>query len=89
MLTFKAPSGWEIPQDAQPGKPFSAVGTFTVDEDGNVTLTEIDGSAIEAPEMEMEMEVEEEGEESEAPEAGMTDIESAMKRAEEMGLFAK
>ena len=86
MLTFKAPSGWEIPQDAQPGKPFSAVGTFTVDEDGNVTLTEIDGSAIEAPEMEMEMEVEEEGE---APEAGMTDIESAMKRAEEMGLFAK
>lgn len=86
MLTFKAPQGWEIPQDAQPGKPFSAVGTFTVDDYGNVTLTEIDGSAIEAPEMEMEMEVEEEGE---APEAGMTDIESAMKRAEEMGLFAK
>lgn len=86
MLTFKAPKGWEIPQDAQPGKPFSAVGTFTVDDDGNITLTEIDGSAIEAPEMEMEMEVEEEGE---TPEAGMTDIESAMKRAEEMGLFAK
>ena len=86
MLTFKAPKGWEIPQDAQPGKPFSAVGTFTVDDDGNVTLTEIDGSAIEAPEMEIEMEVEEEGE---TPEAGMTDIESAMKRAEEMGLFSK
>jgi hypothetical protein len=86
MLTFQSPKGWEIPQDAQPGKPFSAVGTFTIDDEGNITLVEIDGSPIEAPEMEMEMEVEEEGE---MPESGMTDIDAAMKRAEEMGLFTK
>lgn len=85
MLTFQSPEGWEIPQDAQPGKPFSAVGTFTIDENGAITLIEIDGSPIETPEVEMEVEVEGE----EMPEAGMTDIESAMKRAEEMGLFTK
>ena len=76
MLTFQSPKGWEIPQDAQPGKPFSAVGTFTIDDEGNITLIEIDGSPIEAPEVEME--VEEEGEESEP---GMTSIDAAMKRA--------
>lgn len=84
MLSFKSPSGWEIPQDAQPGKPFSAVGTFTMDEDGTITLTEIDGSPIEAPEMEEEetVEVEEEGE---TTEPGMTDIDAAMARAAKMG----
>ena len=83
MLSFKSPSGWEIPQDAQPGKPFSAVGTFTMDEDGTITLTEIDGSPIEAPEMEMEEEAVEVEEEETEP--GMTDIDAAMARAAKMG----
>ena len=92
MLSFKSPQGWEIPQDAQPGKPFSAVGTFMMDEDGTITLTEIDGSPIEAPEMEEEGE-EEEGEEEEVEveeeetEPGMTDIDAAMARAAKMGVM--
>ena len=85
MLSFKSPSGWEIPQDAQPGKPFSAVGTFTMDEDGTITLTEIDGSPIEAPEMEEEEETVEVEEEGEPTEPGMTDIDAAMARAAKMG----
>jgi hypothetical protein len=84
MLSFKSPSGWEVPQDAQPGKPFSAVGTFTMDEDGTITLTEIDGSPIEAPEMEEEEEETVEVEEEET-EPGMTDIDAAMARAAKMG----
>lgn len=87
MLSFKSPQGWEIPQDAQPGKPFSAVGTFMMDEDGTITLTEIDGSPIEAPEMEEEGEGEEVEVEEEETEPGMTDIDAAMARAAKMGVM--
>lgn len=87
MLSFKSPQGWEIPQDAQPGKPFSAVGTFMMDEDGTITLTEIDGSPIEAPEMEEEGEKEEVEVEEEETEPGMTDIDAAMARAAKMGVM--
>jgi hypothetical protein len=87
MLSFKSPQGWEIPQDAQPGKPFSAVGTFMMDEDGTITLTEIDGSPIEAPEMEEEGEEEEVEVEEEETEPGMTDIDAAMARAAKMGVM--
>lgn len=87
MLSFKSPQGWEIPQDAQPGKPFSAVGTFMMDEDGTITLTEIDGSPIEAPEMEKEGEEEEVEVEEEETEPGMTDIDAAMARAAKMGVM--
>ena len=87
MLSFKSPQGWEIPQDAQPGKPFSAVGTFMMDEDGTITLTEIDGSPIEAPEMEEEGEEEEVEIEEEETEPGMTDIDAAMARAAKVGVM--
>lgn len=87
MLSFKSPQGWEIPQDAQPGKPFSAVGTFMMDEDGTITLTEIDGSPIEAPEIEEEGEEEEVEVEEEETEPGMTDIDAAMARAAKMGVM--
>lgn len=53
-----------------------------MDEDGTITLTEIDGSPIEAPEMEEEETVEVE---EEATEPGMTDIDAAMARAAKMG----
>ena len=87
MLSFKSPQGWEIPQDAQPGKPFSAVGTFMMDEDGTITLTEIDGSPIEAPEMEEEGEEEEVEVEEEETAPGMTDIDADMARAAKMGVM--
>ena len=54
------PEGWEMPQDATPGQPFQAVGTFMMDEGGNITLMEIDGAPIEGyeePEMEDEAQI--------------------------------
>ena len=53
-----------------------------MDEDGTITLTEIDGSPIEAPEMEEEEETVEVEEEETEP--GMTDIDAAMARAAKM-----
>lgn len=87
MPRFTKPEGWEIPQDAKPGQPFQAVGTFMMDEGGGLTLMEIDGSPIpgyEDPEEEgeeMEMEV------SEEREPGMTGPEEMMMRAQKAGLL--
>lgn len=75
-----------MPTDSKPGEPFQAVGTFTMGEDGSLTMTEIDGTPIEGYEEESE---EVEVEEEEAPEAGETGIESMMKRAAKMGALGK
>lgn len=86
-LTFQSPEGWQMPEDATPGQPFQALGTFMADEDGNITLTEIDGTAISSPEMEDE---EEDGEveiEMKIPEKEESDEEAMMGRAKKMGVF--
>ena len=77
-----------MPEDATVGQPFQALGTFVADEDGNITITEIDGTAIPAPEME---DGEEEGSEIEIekkmPEKEESDEEAMMGRAKKMGVF--
>jgi len=75
-----------MPEDATPGQPFQAVGTFLADEDGNLTLTAIDGTEI--PVMEDE-EMEDEGVEIEVtmPEKEMSEEEDMMDRAKKMGVF--
>jgi hypothetical protein len=85
-LSFTSPEGWQMPEDATPGQPFQAVGTFLADEDGNLTLTAIDGTEI--PVMEDE-EMEDEGMEIEVtmPEKEMSEEEDMMDRAKKMGVF--
>jgi hypothetical protein len=85
-LSFTSPEGWQMPEDATPGQPFQAVGTFLADEDGNITLTAIDGTEI--PVMEDE-EMEDEGMEIEVtmPEKEMSEEEDMMDRAKKMGVF--
>ncbi len=85
-LSFTSPDGWQMPEDATPGQPFQAVGTFLADEDGNITLTAIDGTEIvmddgedEEAEMEVEMKI---------PEKEVSDEEEMMGRAKKMGIFA-
>lgn len=75
-----------MPEDATPGQPFQAVGTFLADEDGNITLTAIDGTEI--PVMEDD-EMEDDGMEVEVtiPEKEMSDDEEMMGRAKKMGVF--
>jgi len=75
-----------MPTDSKPGEPFQAVGTFTMGEDGSLTMTEIDGTPIEGYEEETE-EVEETPEEEMEP--GETGIDSMMKRAAKMGALGK
>ena len=77
-----------MPEDATPGQPFQAVGTFLADEDGNITLTAIDGTEIPAMEDD-EMEMEDEGVEVEVtmPEKEMSEEEDMMDRAKKMGVF--
>ena len=86
-LTFQSPEGWQMPEDATPGKPFQALGIFMADEDGNITLTEIDGTAISAPEMEGEEEGGEVEIEMKIPEKEESDEEAMMGRAKKMGVF--
>jgi len=86
MISFTAPAGWEMPTDAKPGETFQAVGTFTADEEGNVTMTEIDGTPIVGDDEEMEVE---EVSEEEKSEPGETGIDSMMKRAAKMGALGK
>lgn len=86
-LTFQSPEGWQMPEDATPGQPFQALGTFMADEDGNITLTEIDGAAISAPEMEDEEEGGEVEIEMKIPEKEESDEEAMMGRAKKMGVF--
>ena len=86
-LTFQSPEGWQMPEDATPGQPFQALGTFMADEDGNITLTEIDGTAISAPEMEDEEEGGEVEIEMKLPEKEESDEEAMMGRAKKMGVF--
>lgn len=77
-----------MPEDATPGQPFQAVGTFLADEDGNLTLTAIDGTEIPVMEDD-EMEMEDEGVEVEVtiPEKEMSEEEDMMDRAKKMGVF--
>ena len=77
-----------MPEDATPGQPFQAVGTFLADEDGNLTLTAIDGAEIPVMEDD-EMEMEDEGVEVEVtmPEKEMSEEEDMMDRAKKMGVF--
>lgn len=86
-LTFQSPEGWQMPEDATPGQPFQALGTFMADEDGNITLTEIDGTAISSPEMEDEEEGGEVEIEMKIPEKEESDEEAMMGRAKKMGVF--
>jgi hypothetical protein len=85
-LTFTSPNGWQMPEDATPGQPFQGVGTFIADENGNITLTAIDGTEIamedgedEEAEMEIEMKL---------PEKEMSEEEDMMSRAKQAGIFA-
>ena len=94
MPSFAKPEGWEMPQDATPGQPFQAVGTFMMDEGGNITLMEIDGAPIEGyeePEMEdeakIEIEIGGDKKKSAKNEDGMTAPEEMMMRAQKAGLF--
>lgn len=77
-----------MPEDATPGQPFQAVGTFLADEDGNITLTAIDGTEIPVMEDD-EIEMEDEGVEVEVtmPEKEMSEEEDMMDRAKKMGVF--
>ena len=77
-----------MPEDATPGQPFQAVGTFLADEDGNITLPAIDGTEIPVMEDD-EMEMENEGVEVEVkmPEKEMSEEEDMMDRAKKMGVF--
>lgn len=86
-LSFTAPEGWQMPEDAMPNTPFQAMGTFVADEDGNITLTEIDGTEIAMPEMDEEEESEVEIE-MKIPEKDMSDDEAMMERAKKAGVFA-
>lgn len=79
-----------MPQDATPGQPFQAVGTFMMDDGGNITLMEIDGAPIEGyeePEMEDEAEIGGDKKKSAKNEDGMTAPEEMMMRAQKAGLF--
>ena len=81
-LSFTSPNGWQMPEDATPGQPFQAVGTFLADEDGLITLTAIDGTEI--PVMEME----DEESEMEVAEVEVDDDETMMARAKKAGVFS-
>jgi hypothetical protein len=87
QLTFQSPEGWQMPEDATPGEPFQALGTFMADEDGNITLTEIDGTAIPTSEMEGEEEGGEIEIEMKMPEKEESDEEAMMSRAKKAGVF--
>lgn len=87
-LVFTAPAGWEMPSDARPGTPFQAVGTFIADEDGEISMTEIDGTPLEAEEVEVQMkEKPSKKAKEDEKEAGETEVDSMMKRAAAMGIF--
>ena len=86
-LSFTAPEGWQMPEDATPGQPFQAVGTFMADENGNITLTAIDGTEIAMPDGE---EIEDEAEleiEMKMPEKEMGEEEGMMERAKKAGIL--
>jgi len=85
-LSFTSPDGWQMPEDATPGQPFQAVGTFLADEDGNITLTAIDGTEI--PMEDGEMEEDEMEIEMKIPEKEVSDEEDMMNRAKKAGIFA-
>ena len=86
-LSFTAPEGWQMPEDATPGQPFQAVGTFMADEDGNITLTEIDGTEIAMPEDDMEEDGAEVEIEMKVPEKEMAEDEAMMARAKKAGIM--
>lgn len=44
--TFSAPENFAPPADAVPGQEFQALGTFTLTEDGQMTLVAVDGAAV-------------------------------------------
>lgn len=54
------PEGMELPPDIKPGGTFDALATVSLNEDGTISITELDGHAL--PEYE--------GEKEEASEAG-------------------
>lgn len=88
MISFAAPKGWEVPTDSKPGEPFQAVGTFTMGDDGNLTITELDGSPLSDGADDESMEQNDSSDE-EKPEPGETGIDSMMKRAAKMGALGK
>lgn len=74
MLSFLAPEGWEMPPDAKPGQPFQAVGTFIADPEGNLSMTEIDGSKLADAEM---------------PEEEASEMEEGTDEGEDQGMVIK
>ena len=46
-MKLNLPKGYEPPENAQPGQPFEAVATLSMEEDGTFELVAIDGMAIE------------------------------------------
>jgi hypothetical protein len=86
-LSFPSPEGWQMPEDATPGQPFQALGTFMADENGNITLTEIDGTEIAMPEDDMEEDESEVEIEMKTPEKEMGEDEAMMERAKKAGIM--
>lgn len=50
LMKIKIPEGYEIPPDAEEGGEFNAVCLFKDNEDGTITLLEIDESPLEKKE---------------------------------------
>jgi len=45
-IEFKAPEGFVVPEDVEPGKPFEAMATLRQKEDGTLCLEAIDGAPL-------------------------------------------
>lgn len=51
-IEFDLPSGFQVPDDVEPGESFDAVATVTVGEDGRAQLLALDGLPVEGGEEE-------------------------------------
>lgn len=47
-VDFPIPDGYELPSGTKPGDEFTAVGTFRLDEDGDLCLTKLEGIPVSA-----------------------------------------
>lgn len=47
LMKLNLPKGYEPPENAQPGQPFEAVATLSMEEDGTFELVAIDGMDLE------------------------------------------
>jgi hypothetical protein len=52
-IEFELPSGFQVPDQTEPGESFDAVATISVGEDGTAQLLALDGLPVEGGEEEM------------------------------------